>query len=177
MAVPSGTLRNRRAASLIDYGMKERSETMAKKRIALLGSALVGAVLLCGAGIANAQGYNEGYNGGYYDRAYDDQVGPSETIIVHPNDVIEEQQLLGHIGGEVNPQAYSISRRIDFTGLNLSRGADRAELHDRIYETASDLCAELDARVPGLAGDRDADRECVRDATRNAMREAMYRYG
>ena len=153
--------------------MQERSEIMAKKRIALLGSALIGAVLLCGAGVANAQSYNDRY----YDRAYDDQMGPSETIIVNPNDVIEEQQLLGHIGGEVNPQEYSISRRIDFTGLDLSRGADRAELHDRIYETASDLCAELDARVPGLAGDRDADRECVRDATRNAMREAMYRYG
>ena len=146
---------------------------MAKKRIALLGSAMIGAGLLCCAGVANAQSYHDGY----YDRAYDDRTGPSETIIVHPNDVIEEQQLLGRIDGEVNPQRYSISRTVDFTGLDLSRGADRAELHDRIYETASDLCAELDARVPGLAGDRDADRECVRDATRNAMREALYRYG
>ena len=147
---------------------------MAKKRIVLLGSAMIGAALLCCAGIANAQIYHDGY---YYDRVYDDRTGPSETIIVHPNDVIEERQLLGRIDGEVNPQAYSISRTVDFTGLDLSRGADRAELHDRIYETASDLCAELDARVPGLAGDRDADRECVRDATRKAMREALYRYG
>ena len=147
---------------------------MAKKRIALLGSAMIGAGVLCFAGVASAQAYNDGY----YDRVYDNRVdAPSETVIVHPNDVIEEQQLLGHIDGEVNPQAYTISRRVDFSGLDLRRFEDRAELHDRIYETASDLCAELDARVPGLAGDRDADRECVRDATRNAMREAMYRYG
>ena len=135
----------------------------------ILGSAM--AVLLCGAGIASAQDYGPGY-----DRTYDDRAGPaSETIIVHPNDVIEKQQLLGRVDGEINPQAYMISRPVNFSDLNLSRGADVAQLHERVYETASDLCAELDARVPGLSGDRDADRECVRDATRNAMREVMER--
>jgi UrcA family protein len=137
---------------------------------------------LCGARAASAQDYSfdNGAHGGtgYYDRGYDDRVGPaSETIIVHPNDVIEEQQLLGRYDGEINPQAYSISRPVSFSDLDLSRGADRAELHARVYETASDLCAELEARVPGLSGDRDADRECVRQATRNAMRDVMDRYG
>ena len=51
----------------------------------------------------------------------------------------------------------------------------------RVRATAHDLCAELDARVPGLAGDRSADTQCVRDATRNAVRDVManyhYRYG
>jgi UrcA family protein len=153
---------------------------MTKGRIALLGSAM--AVLLCGAGMANAQGYYD--NGGYapsyqdnYNRVYDDQVGPaSETIIVHPNDVIDEQQMLGRVDGEVNPQAYTISRQIDFSDLDLRRGDDRAELHDRVSETAANLCAELDERVPGLRGDRDADRECVRDATRRAMEDVMDRY-
>ena len=155
---------------------------MAKKRIALAASAMIGTALLCGAGTAKAQDYDYGhgayYGPGYYGRVHDDRVGPpSETIIVHPNDVIEERQILGRAGGEINPQEYSIARTIDFSDLNLSQGADRAELHDRIFETASDLCAELDARVPGLSGDRDADRECVRDATRKAMRDALYRYG
>jgi UrcA family protein len=145
---------------------------MTKARMALLGSAM--AALLCGAGAAQAQGYYDGYS----DRGYTDWANPaSETIIVHPNDQIEEQQMLGRHDGEINPQAYTISRRIDFSDLNLANGADRMALHDRIYQTASNLCAELDARVPGLAGDRDADRECVRDATRNAMRDALYRYG
>jgi len=155
---------------------------MAKKRIALAASAMIGTALLCGTGMAKAQGYDYGrgayYGPAYYGRVYDDRLGPpSETIIVHPNDVIEERQILGRASGEVNPQEYSVARTIDFSDLNLSQGADRAELHDRIFETASDLCAELDARVPGLSGDRDADRECVRDATRKAMRDALYRYG
>ena len=150
---------------------------MTRHRIALFSSAMIGVALMFGVGVAKAQdyGFRDGYQQpGYYGPAYDDRA--SETIIVHPNDMIEQRQLVGHIGGEVNPQAYSISRQIDFSDLNLSRPADRAELHDRIYQTASDLCAELDARVPGLSGYPSEDRECVWDATRNAMRDAMYRY-
>jgi UrcA family protein len=154
---------------------------MTKNRIALFGSAMMGAAVLCGAGVAKAQDYYNGPGPGYYDRDYDDPTGPvSETIIVHPYpdyDVIEKQQLLGRVDGEVSPEAFRISRPVSFSDLNLSRDADVAELHERVYETASDLCAELDARVPGLSGDRDADRECVRDATRNAMRDVMDRYG
>ena len=166
---------------------------MTKSRIALFGSVMVGAVLLCGAGV-RAQDYNysngpyndAGYAPGNFDRSYDDRVGPvayddragpSETIIVHPNDVIEQQQLLGRVDGEINPQAYHhFAAQIDFSDLDLRRGADRAELHERIYQTASNLCAELDARVPGLSGDRSADQECVRDATRHAMEDVMDRY-
>src|SRR5579875_3228426 len=144
---------------------------MRKSRIALIGSAMMGAVL-CGAGAAKAQAYYQP-GPGYYDSAYDDR---TETVIVHPNDVIEEQQMLGRFNGEINPQAYTISRPIDFSDLDLRRGADRAELHDRIYQTAANLCAELDDRVPGLSGDRSADRECVRDATRHAMEDVMDRY-
>jgi UrcA family protein len=165
---------------------------MTKGRIALLGSAM--AVLLCGAGMANAQDYSysngpyndAGYQPGNYDRSYndgrvvyDDQVGQaSETIIVHPNDMIEEQQVIGRVGGEVNPQAYTVSRNIDFSDLDLRHGEDRAALHERIEQTAANLCAELDERVPGLRGDHDADHECVRDATRHAMEDVMDRvYG
>lgn len=159
---------------------------MTKGRIALFGSAM--AVLLCGAGMASAQDYSysngpyndSGYQPGsfdrygdrsYEDRAYDDRSTVSETVIVHPNDVIQEQQVIGRVNGEVNPQAYNIQRPVDFSDLNLSRAADRAELHARVYQTASDLCAELDARVPGLSGDRSADRECVRNATRQALQD------
>jgi len=166
---------------------------MTKGRIALFGSAM--AVLLCGAGMASAQDYSyrdgpyndSGYQPGSFDRGYNDrsyneqayndqvyqnQSGPvSETVIVHPNDVIEEQQVIGRVNGEVNPQAYNIQRPVDFSDLNLSRAADRAELHARVYQTASDLCAELDARVPGLSGDSSADRECVRKATRQALQD------
>jgi UrcA family protein len=146
---------------------------MTKSRIALFGSAMV--VALCGACVANAQDYHESYYGGATYRTYDDRMEPvTETVIVRPDyDVIEKQQLFGRVNGEMDPQAYTISRPVNFSDLDLSRNGDRAELHARIHETASDMCAELDARVPGLAGDRSADQECVRNATRNAMRDVM----
>jgi UrcA family protein len=149
---------------------------MTKGRIALLGSAIAGMALLCGAGLANAQGYRS-----YDERTYyDPRAG--ETVIVHPDyDEIYTQQRLGHINGEVNPTEYRISRPVNFSDLNLLHDADYLELRARVRETAQDLCAELDARVPGLRGDISADRACVRDATRNAMRDVMenyhYRYG
>jgi UrcA family protein len=148
--------------------------TMTKNRIALLGSALMGAALLCGAGLAKAQDYSRTYESPAYN-GYDDRVAPAdETVIVHPYyDRVEKQQLLGRIDGEINPVALSISHPVRFSDLNLSREADYRELRARIHDTATDLCAELDARVPELRGDRDADRECVRNATRNAMRDVL----
>jgi len=155
---------------------------MTKSRIALLGSVIAGAVLLCGAG-ASAQDYNysngpyndAGYAPGNFDRSTEDRTSPvSETIIVHPQpdyDVIEKQQLLGRVDGDINPQAFTVSRPVTFADLDLSDPVDRAELRERVRNTAEDLCAELDARVPGLSGSRSADKECVRNATRDAMRD------
>jgi len=149
---------------------------MTKSRIALLGSAIAGVALLCGAGFANAQDY-----GPYQERSYYDPV-VGETVIVHPDyDTIYTRQRLGRINGEVNPTEFRISRPVDFSDLNLIRDKDFLEFKARVRDTARDLCAELDARVPGLAGDRSADTQCVRDATRNAVRDVMehyhYRYG
>jgi UrcA family protein len=158
----------------IDYGKVQGMEKiMTRSRIALFGSAM--AVALCGAGVANAQDYRDAYYGGPTYRTYDDRVEPvTETVIVRPDyDVIEKQQLFGNVNGERDPQAYTISRPVNFSDLDLSFNGDRAELRSRIHEAASDMCAELDARVPGLVGDRSADRECVRNAMRNAMRDVM----
>lgn len=144
---------------------------MTKGRIALLGSVMMGAALLCGAGVANAQGYEP-----YYDRYYDDT---TETVIVRPPyNVIEKRQLTGRINGEMNPTEYTLSRPVSFSDLDLTRDEDYLELRARVRDTARDLCYELDARVPDLRGDTSADRECVRDATRNAMRAILdHRYG
>jgi UrcA family protein len=84
---------------------------------------------------------------------------------------------LGRIDGEINPTEYSLSRQVVFSDLDLTRDDDYLELRARVRDTAADLCAELDARVPGLRGDTSADRECVRTATRNAMRDVMDRVG
>jgi UrcA family protein len=138
---------------------------MTKNRIALLGSAIMGAALLCGT--AQAQDYY----GPYY--RYTPAPG-DEVVIVHPDyDYLEKRQLTGRINGEVNPVEYTISRPVSFSDLDLSREADYIELRARVRETARDLCYQLEARVPQLRGDSSADRECVRNATRNAMRDAL----
>ena|SRR5258706_11220817 len=146
---------------------------MTKNRIVLLGSAM--AALLCAAGLAKAQDYDSSYDRTYYD--YDARPAPvTETVIVRPYydyDRVEKRQLVGRINGEVNPTEFSISRPVSFSDLDLSREADYIELHERIRDTARDLCFQLDARVPQLRGDPSADRECVRNATRNAMRDVL----
>jgi UrcA family protein len=148
---------------------------MTKNKIALLGCAMMGAALLCGAGLASAQVYNRPYESPAYIGPANGYERPAdETIIVHPYyDRVEKRQLLGRIDGERNPVELSISRPVNFADLDLSRDADFIELSARVRDTATDLCAELDARFPELRGDRSADRECVRNATRNAMRTVL----
>lgn len=146
---------------------------MTKYMSCMLGAA---AAALLSAGAARAQDYG-GYDDGRYDRYYDSNSG--ETVIVHPYayDRIEKRQVIGRVNGEVNPTQYSLSRPVDFSDLDLRRGEDYIELRERVADTARDLCAELEDRVPDLRGDSSAARECVRDATRNAMRDIRERLG
>jgi UrcA family protein len=151
---------------------------MTKSRIALLGALVTSAVVLAGA--ARAQDYRD-YRAPYEapayqgSEAYDDR---TESVIVRPDhDFIEKHQVIGRVNGEVNPTAYSLQRPVDLADLDLSRASDRQEMRNRVYETAVNLCYELDDRVPGLREDESADRECVRTATRNAIRDVMDRSG
>jgi UrcA family protein len=150
---------------------------MTRTRIALLG-AIVSAALVTGIGAVRAQDYYGVSDDGAYQREYDRAMGRDrvengvESVIVRPYyDDIQKQQVIGRVDGEINPTAYSLSRPVDFSDLDLANPADRAELRIRVHETAQDLCAGLDDRVPQLRGDASADRECVRTATRNALRD------
>ena len=142
-------------------------------RIALLGSALIGAALLCGPATAQSYSYDGPYEGARY---YDERPAPPvESVIVRPDyQYIEKQNLIGNINGEHNPTAFTISRPVEFSDLNLADPADRRDLRARVRDTAEDLCYQLDARIPQLSGDRSADRECIRNATRNALRDEGY---
>ena len=143
-----------------------------KNRIVLLGSALIGAALLCGPAAAQSYSYDGPYEGARY---YDERPAPAvESVIVRPDyEYIEKRQLVGNINGEHNPTAFTISRPVEFSDLNLADPTDRRELRARVQDTAEELCYQLDARVAQLRGDRSADRECVRNATRNAMRDVF----
>jgi len=159
------------------------SQIMTRNGIALLGSALFGAALICGAGVAAAQDYSPGY----YDRDYAPpqpsytpeqgfHYGPnhedvSEAIIVRPGyGYAEKRNLIGRFNGEINPTQYRISRPVSYADLDLTRHADFVELRIRVREAASDMCLQLDDQFPELRNDRDADMECIREATRQAMR-------
>jgi UrcA family protein len=156
---------------------------MTKGRIALLGAAMTSALMLAGIG-ARAQDYYGPDDARVYDngpgdrdaRVYDNG---TETVIVRPDyDFIQKHQVIGRVNGEINPTAYTLSRPVDLTDLDLTQPSDRREMRNRVYETAVNLCYELDARVPGLREDESADRECVRTATRDALRDvtdARYR--
>lgn len=159
---------------------------MTKGRIALLGASVA---LVIGIGSAAAQDYystphtvpvsnEDAYQRDAYQREYDRAMGHDvavngvESVIVRPDhDWVEKHTVIGRVNGEINPTQYALSQPVDFSDLDLSNPADRAELRIRVHETAQNLCAELDERVPQLRGDASADRECVRDAARNAMRE------
>jgi len=146
---------------------------MRKSRIALFGSVMLG--LVCSAGVAQAQYYDRDYDPAYADRLYDPVAG--ETVILRPYyDLVEKQQRIGRINGEVNPTEYTIAQPVDFSDLDISSGAGHQELWLRVHQTARQLCHELNVQVPQLRGDESADRECVRTATRNAMRDVEYRY-
>lgn len=145
-------------------------------RIATLGSVLMGAALLCGAGFAQAQGY---YGPDDRTRVYDDGYGPPpEDVIVRPDlRAVEKHQVLGNVNGEINPTEFSLSRAVPISDLDLSRPEGRMELRDRVHHAARELCFELDARVPALRGYPSADRDCVQRATQEAMRDVYYRTG
>jgi UrcA family protein len=149
-----------------------------RKSAILLGSAMLGAAMICGAASAIAQTYGPYEGPGYYDNGYTAQALPEERVIVHPYyNPVEKRQLTGRINGEVDPTEFSLSREVSFSDLNLSSPADREELRLRVRHTARELCYELDARVPALRGYPSEDRECVRKATQEAMRDVFYGRG
>lgn len=156
---------------------------MTKARIALMG-AVMSAALITGAVAVRAQDYYATPTAApvdqadAYQREYDRATGRDyvvngvESVIVHPYyDRVEKHQVIGRADGSINPTAYTISRPVNFSDLDLSNPADRAELRIRIHETALDLCAQMDEQVPTLRGDREADKRCVRDAARQAMQD------
>jgi len=151
---------------------------MTRNRAAFLGSAIMGAMFWCAAGVANAQDYGPYESPRYYGNDYGPAALPEERVIVRPYyQPVQKRQLTGRINGEVNPTEFALSRPVDFSDLNLSRRAGIIELRARLRHTAGELCYELNARVPELRGYASEDRECVRKATQNAMRDVFYGRG
>ncbi len=65
-------------------------------------------------------------------------------MIVHPSSQdygrIEHRQMLGKVGGEIDPTLLTISKPVSYSDLDLSRDSDVNEL--RMRDTASDICGQ-----------------------------------
>ncbi len=141
---------------------------MSKTKQAYLGTAFA-AALLCAAGGAAAQSYDDSYPADAYvnDR--------TETIIVRPPHApynqIERHQMVGHVNGEVDPVYLSITRPVSYSDLDLSNPADFQTLRERVYDTAHVLCMRLARRDPmgTLDSDPQATQQCIREASADAM--------
>jgi UrcA family protein len=128
---------------------------MTKDKTYLLGAAMAG-LLLC-AGAAQAQDYYE--NGG------------TETVTVpgarhHLGVIYHEQSLGSHGSGSLYSERVSLSERVNYSDLDVSRVRDYRRLESRVHATAVRICARLN---PDRAWDEPIDATCVNSAVRNAM--------
>lgn len=80
------------------------------------------------------------------------------------------RRVVGRTYTGANIDVYSLSRRVSYAHLNLTRYADVVALRQRIRATAKEACAELAQQYPLLPHRRP---ECVRRAIRGAMMQAQ----
>jgi UrcA family protein len=64
-----------------------------------------------------------------------------------------------------------LSRRVNYTDLDLTRTSGAVELERRVRDTAAAACEELDRQDPLAMSDTD-EFSCVREATNDAMKQA-----
>lgn len=76
------------------------------------------------------------------------------------------------IQGRMEEETISVSQKVGYSDLDMSRQSDVDTLRDRVRTAAKDSCRELERRFPPSVYVPDQTRfECVRDATRQAMAE------
>jgi UrcA family protein len=90
-----------------------------------------------------------------------------EIAVVAPRTI--ERKTVGRSVHGARIEEVSLSRRVSYADLDLSRSADVAELDKRIARTAKEACAELSTLLPLEYGRSAAtDRACARKAVRAA---------
>ena len=72
--------------------------------------------------------------------------------------------------GRMEEETISVSQKVGYSDLDMSRQSDVDKLRDRVRTAAKDSCRELERRFPSAVYIPDKTRfECVRDATSQAM--------
>ena len=74
------------------------------------------------------------------------------------------------IRGRMQEETISVSQKVGYSDLDMSRQSDVDKLRDRVRIAAKDSCRELERRFPSAVYIPDQTKfECVRDATDQAM--------
>ena len=98
-------------------------------------------------------------------------LGEEEITVSGPYTVSKEMTKRS-LGGEMPEFTISVSQRVSYADLDLSKPDDVTKLRDRVTMAAKDSCRELDARFPPNiyhpVGDA-SRRACIRDTTGQAL--------
>lgn len=98
--------------------------------------------------------------------AQDDEPTLEEIIVEAP--WLIEREVVGRSSVGAPIEEISLTRRVDFSDLDLTQTADVGELENRIDEIARDSCAKLEELFP-LSTTQQDSRTCVDDAVDDAM--------
>lgn len=97
-----------------------------------------------------------------------DEGGSAEIVVTAPYEV--RREVVGRASGTGAPiEVISLTRRVDYSDLDLTRHADVQQLEQRVNEIAREACDQLSQLYPIAA--RDGNRDCVTEALRDAMRQ------
>lgn len=89
-----------------------------------------------------------------------------EVIVVAPRMV--RRETLGRTANGADVERITLTRRVSYSDLDLSRHADVLELENRVNTMAVTACGQLEELFPLSTDERD-NAECIRHAKASAM--------
>jgi len=93
-----------------------------------------------------------------------------EQVTVDGPYTVQTQVTKRAMQGRMEEETISVSQKVAYSDLDMSRQSDVDKLRDRVRTAAKDSCRELERRFPSAVYIPDRTRfECVRDATSQAM--------
>lgn len=100
------------------------------------------------------------------------QAAPSqeEQVTVDGPYTVQTQVTKRAMQGRMEEETISVSQKVSYADLDMSKQSDVNTLRDRVATAAKDSCRELERRFPSAIYIPDKTKfECVRDATSQAM--------
>jgi UrcA family protein len=100
-----------------------------------------------------------------------DQAAAIEEITVVAPELVRQEAGRGRHGQRI--EVVSLTKKVSYADLDLTKPSDQTELRNRIRTTATAACKELDARTkPNLLYAPPGEHVCLSDATAESMKLA-----